>query len=539
MSDDALKQLLARPALLLNGISKELSERSLLGFIKEGWAVLEPGRTFLSGWAIEAICEHLEAVTDGEITRLIINVPPGSAKSTIVSVMWNAWEWGPLDNPELRYISTSYRQDYAIRDSRKSRDLMMSDWYKRNWGDRFSFTRSGDGSFGNNHMGWREALPYASLTSGRADRLLIDDPHSTESALSDTDRKTAERIFLESVPTRVNDPEKSAIVVIMQRLHAEDVTGVALSKDLGYEHLMIPMRFDPSRRCVTMLGRNQDGEEIYWGDPRKEEGELMFPERFPQAVVDRDEAALGKWATAAQFQQAPVPRGGGIIKRDWWQLWDDPQDGADPDWLRMMNLRFPSSLFNRKKYPPFDFIVASVDGAFTKDQENDPSALTVWGVFKDAYDLPCVMLIWSWAKYLELNELVQQVARDCRKLGVERLLIEAKASGIPLAQELERLFSDDRWGIELVNPKGDKTARVYEVEPLFSGGVVFAPDRQWAEDTKDEFEVFPRGAHDDRVDASTMALRWLRNAGMLQHGHDTAEDVGGYVSGQPTPLYPV
>jgi hypothetical protein len=225
-------------------------------------------------------------------------------------VLWPAWEWGPAGLASLRYLSTSYSESYVSRDSRRMRDLVASEWYQARWGDHVQLVRTGETSFENAATGSREGKPFRSLTGGRGDRVLIDDPHSTETAESEAERQTTIRIFRESVPTRLINPATSAIVVIMQRLHAEDVSGVAINLGLGYEHLMLPMEFEPERRCHTSIG---------FKDPRTYDGELLFPERFPREVVDRDKAAMGSYAVAGQFQQRPTMREGGLFKRAWFR----------------------------------------------------------------------------------------------------------------------------------------------------------------------------------------------------------------------------
>lgn len=315
--------------------------QTLTGFIREAWHVLEPTMPYVHGWHIDAMAEHLEAITDGKINRLLINVPPGFSKSLMTGVFWPAWEWGPRGLPSMRIIGSSYSEDYAKRDNGRMRDLVTSEWYQALWGDRVQLVKSGEMEFSNTAKGFRKGVPFKRLTGGRGDRVIIDDPHSTEGAESDADRGTAVRIFRESVTTRLNDPEKSAIIVIMQRLHEQDVSGVIMSMKLGYDHLMLPMEFEPDRACSTSIG---------FKDPRQVEGELLFPERFPPKVVERDKIPLGSYGVAGQFQQRPSPRSGGMFQRSDFEIidaiparvrkrvraWDfaasKPKPGRQPDW---------------------------------------------------------------------------------------------------------------------------------------------------------------------------------------------------------------
>lgn len=260
---------------------------------------------------IRAICDHLEAISNGTFLRLgfnnwlIINVPPGMMKSLLVSVFWPAWEWGPAGMPHLRYVTTSYSEEYAKRDSRKMRDLIESQWYQSLWGSTVTLTRRGEGDIANASRGERKAIPFMSLTGGRGERLLIDDPLSAEQAESEADLKKAKRITTETVPSRQNDLRTSAIVIIMQRLHANDPTGVMLDLGIGYIHLMLPMEFEEERRCVTPI----------FTDPRQHDGDLLFPERFPAEAVAKLKVPLGSYGTAGQLQQRPAPRGGLMFKR--------------------------------------------------------------------------------------------------------------------------------------------------------------------------------------------------------------------------------
>jgi predicted phage terminase large subunit-like protein len=287
-------------------VEKELSRRSLAAFARLAWPVLEPATPLRWGWALDAICAHLEAVTRGEITRLLMNVPPGTMKSLLTGVLWPAWEWGPAGRPQHRFLGTAHMQDLAIRDSMKCRRLIQSEWYQERWPIALTSDQNAKTKFENASTGFREAMAFASMTGSRGDRIILDDPLSADGANSEAARRAAEVTFTETLPTRVNN-DKSAIVVIMQRLHERDTSGVILAKDLGYTHLCLPMRFEADRRCVTPL----------FTDPRTEDGELLFPERFPEEQVAQLERTMGSYAAAGQLQQRPAPRGGGLFRREW------------------------------------------------------------------------------------------------------------------------------------------------------------------------------------------------------------------------------
>ena len=386
------------------------------------------------------------------------------------------------------------------------------------------------------------------MTGVRGDRVTIDDPHSVDSALSDVQRESTINTFLEAVPTRLTNPKESAIVVIMQRLHQEDVSGVILEKNLGYTHIMLPMEFDPERKCVTELG---------YEDLRTEPNELLFEARFPREVVERDKAVMGPWAVAGQFQQTPSPRGGGIIKRDWWRLWDD-------------ELAKEQGLAGAHKYPPMDYVIASLDPAYTEKKENDPSALTVWGIWQrggstarrilsrdgevadiidDRDTIPSLMMMHAWQKRLPIHGadvermpgedeweftkrqkenwgLVEWVINTCNKYNVDMLLVESKASGLSVAQEIKRLNKTSVWGVELINPGSlDKVARAYAIQPTFSNGIVYCPDKSWAEEVITQCENFPKVKHDDLVDSCTQALKYLRERGLIRCAEEIMADI--------------
>lgn len=264
------------------------------------------------------MAEHLVAVTEGDILRLLMNVPPGFMKSLMTGVFWPAWEWGPLGRPALRYLGGAFEVTNAERDSKRMKDLVSSDWYQDLWPDVVIRGKGSDKNWTNTRTGWRQARPMKSFTGKRADRVIIDDPHSVEGGESDAERKRTLRVMRETVPTRLNNPKKSAIVVIMQRIHEADVSGMIVDEDLGYSHLMLPMHFDPARKCISY---NRHHERLF-EDPRKYENELLFPERFDEESIERTTKEMTAYATAGQMEQLPVPRDGGLFKRSWFEVVD-------------------------------------------------------------------------------------------------------------------------------------------------------------------------------------------------------------------------
>jgi hypothetical protein len=205
--------------------------------------------------------------------------------------------WGPKKRPETRYISTSFAEDAVKRDTRKMRDLIQSEWYQERWGGHVKLNRFGETSFSNTKTGGREGSPFGSLTSKRGDRLIIDDPHSTKTAESDVERAATTRQLREGASNRLNDQMRSAIVIIMQRLHSLDCSGVVLEEMPEYTHLCLPMEYEPDRRCKTKIG---------FVDWRHKRGEVLDPVRFPPPAI-KELKAKGSYFWACQYEQRRCP----------------------------------------------------------------------------------------------------------------------------------------------------------------------------------------------------------------------------------------
>lgn len=461
---------------LLN-VERELCRRSLAQFAQRAWHVLEPAAELKWGWALDAICMHLESVTNGQIKRLLMNVPPGSMKSLLTGVIWPAWEWGPRGMPEQRFVGTAHEETLAIRDNRKCRDLITSEWYQALWPIEMAADLNGKREFGNTKKGFRQARAFTSMTGVRGDRVILDDPISADNANSPAALEEARLAFTETLPTRVNNSD-SAIVVVMQRLNEKDVSGIIKEMDLPYTHLWIPMRFEPGRRCTTSIG---------WTDPRTKEGELMFPERFPEEDVAALEKVLGSYGTAGQLQQRPAPRGGGIIKESWF--------------------RYYTAL------PRLEFRTIHADTAQKTGEENDFSVFQCWGrsITGEAVLIDQVRGKW------EAPELLVQARAFWHKhkadsaggAALRAMMVEDKVSGTGLIQTLRR----EGVAILPVQRDKDKLSRGYDAAPFIESGNVLLPiDAPWLSDYLAEAAAFPGGAHDDQLDPTFDAINTMQAA---------------------------
>lgn len=512
MTPEQLSVALANPQFALEAIKKEQSERKLIDFIRNGWVALEPGSKFVSGWAVEATCDHLQAVTEGHIRKLLINVPPGCTKSMTTSVFWPAWEWGPRGLPSNRYILAAHEQGLAIRDNVRSRDLMQYEWYQRNWGA--NVTLKGDVNsklyYENTMTGWRMASSVGSgLTGYRGDRLLLDDPHSVKKADSDAYREEVLRWFSETLPTRLNKPSESAIVVIMQRVHERDVSGLILAEELGYEHLMLPMEYEAERKCYSIVKPSyikdpkkikvsweenhkswvpdENGtDEKYAVDPRTEDQELLWPERFSmESVTDLKKAFRawgGSYAEAGQLQQRPAPRGGGMFAKDDFKIVDRAPDGGRT--------------------------VRGWDLAGTDKKTNKQAAFTVGTKMKLA----------NGAIYIEDVD-----RRQVNPSGVEKMILaNAQMDGHGVLQDLPQDPGQSGKAQKLAYGKllhgytfafstesGSKEDRANPLAAQVEIGNVYLVRGSWNQSFINEASLFPNGQFKDQIDASSRAYAAL------------------------------
>ncbi len=434
--------------------------------------MLEPGTPYHHGWHIDAIGDHLTAVTEGEINRLLINVPPGTMKSMAAGVFWPAWEWGPQNLAHHRILGTSHSGNLAIRDNLKMKRLVESEWYRERWphvaltGDQRAKTK-----FENTLTGFREAMAFTSLTGSRGHRLIIDDPLSVDDASSEPVREGVNETFRESATTRLNDPKTSAIIVIMQRLHERDVSGLILEKNFGYEHLMLPMEFEPERKCHTSIG---------FEDPRKKDGELLFPERFPVEVVERDKATMGSYAYAGQNQQRPAPREGGLFKRAWFEIVNAAPVGTK--WLRGWDLA--ASTTQRAAYTSGVKIGKKPDGSYI-----------VGHAVRDRLSPGGVERLMKNTASQDSVECSISLPQDPGQAG--------KAQAKHLVKALAGYTA------KATPETGDKVTRAEPLSAQAEAGNVTILKGEWNEAYLDELCNFPNGAFMDQVDASSRAFNEL------------------------------
>jgi predicted phage terminase large subunit-like protein len=349
----------------------------------------------------------------------------------------------------------------------------------------------------------------------------VDDPINAKEANYATIRQAALTWWDEAMSTRLNNQAFGAKVVVMQRLHEDDLAGHILDSGENWDVLSLPMEYDGDWRPPTSIG---------WKDSRTEEGELLWPARFPAEAVERLKRELGPFAAASQLAQTPAPRGGGIILRDWWQVWPPTPDVYDGD---------------PERFPPLSFVLLSVDTAYGEKEENDWNACTAWGIWQDKKDRPQTIMLEAWRKRCPLRGrvltraeretmseqevkqtwgLVEWILDSARRRKADCILIEDKSRGIDLAAEVRKLLRPGEMSVHLIVPKGDKSARLMAVEPMFADGMVWAPNKTWADWIITETTQFPKGKFDDGVDTLSQALNFMRQRNLLTLAYEADED---------------
>lgn len=491
---------------LLEEKEKRACKRSLFQFVRSSFHLLEPGRKYLHNWHIEAMAEHLEAINRRQIRRLVINLPFRGMKSLVCGVAWPVWTWIQDEQPDTwlgsktRFLTLSYASNLAIRDAVKSRYLMQTPWFQERWGEKVKFRadQNEKSYYENEWLGYRLAMGFDSSATGRdGDIQIVDDPHDAIKAMySDTERQSAIEAWDQKLASRLTDLDKGAQVIVMQRLHPNDLSGHVLAQG-GWEHLNLPLEYSPSKRVVTSIG---------WKDPRSKDKENMWPERYTPDVVAEAKTRLGKNGWLAQMQQEPVPMGGTLLNLEWFKRFT-----IDP--LAMVKAR------------KFRRVIQFWDTAQKDKEINDPWVGSTWGedheghywlldVFRDRMDYPT-------GKRVVANYFAKWKPQGCTAV-----IIEDKSTGSSLLQELPQA----RPAIPVVGmlPEKDKLTRMSVESPAIEAGLVHIPQTAtWLHDWEMEISLFPASETKDQVDNLSMALRYFReNSTKLLAGFVGAAEAG-------------
>jgi predicted phage terminase large subunit-like protein len=454
-------------------------ENSFRKFVEAAWPIIEPARQFMSNWHIDAICEHLEACSRGQIQNLLVSMPPRHMKSLTCSVFFPAWEW--TTRPWLRYLYASYAAELAERDGVKCRTIFRSRWWQERWGTRWKLIKDEEKKLENDLHGVRISTGVGGGATGEGgDRLIVDDAHKIEQAESDVERKSVLDWWDGTMASRADEPATVVRIIFGQRTHQGDLLGHLIAQG-GWEHLDIPEEYDPPK-LVVVAGR-ATGEKpttvLGWSDPRTEPGELLWPKRVGPAAVAQLKK-MGAYRYNALYQQKPSPPGGGIYQRTWWRFYDGPPE---------------------EKAKDCETVIQSWDMAF-KDVESGSRVcgLVMGTKGARAYLLDRACDHWDFIKTCQ-----QFVLLSLKWPEAILKIVEAKANGPAVISALSQKVP----GILGIEVKGSKEARAQATSPVCEAGNVFLPRKEyapWVEEFVEELANFPKGRYNDNVDAFSQAM---------------------------------
>ena len=442
----------------------EACKNEFLIFVKNMWP------DFIAGRHHQIIAEKLERVARGELKRLIINMAPRHTKSEFASFLFPAWMMGR--NPRMKIIQATHTTELAVNFGRKTKNLLDSDEYKEIFSDvKLAADSKASGRWDTSSGGMYYAVGVGSNLAGRGgDLIIIDDPHSEQTALSNSGFEQAWDWYTGGPRQRLQPG--GSIVLVQTRWSEKDMTA----------QLIRAQAKDPLA----------DQWEIVELPALMPSGEPCWPQFWSKHELEQVRASVPAYKWNAQYQQNPTAEELSILKREWWKKWD------------------------KEEVPNLQYVIQSYDTAFSKKETADFSAITTWGVFypEEIGGTPALILLDVKKGRWDFPELKVIAQEQYNFWDPETVIIEAKATGMPLTHELQKL------GIPVVNftpSKGnDKLSRVHSISPLFEAGMVWAPDESWAEDMIEECAAFPHGQHDDLVDSMTQALMRYRQGNFVQ-----------------------
>jgi predicted phage terminase large subunit-like protein len=490
----------------IHRLLKLRAEDTLADFVRSAWSILEPVTVLEWNWHLDLICEYLTLIRDKKLREtfgdhiegIIVNVPPRSMKSILITVLFPAWVW--IKDPARRFMSVSYAEKLSTAHSVARRDVMKSPWYQSNWGEKFFFAHDQDlkTAYQNNHKGTMFSTAMQAVATGLGgDILIFDDPLNPDQSLSDADRNTVNVRFDNTFRTRINDHRTGSKIIVMQRLHESDLTGHLLEKEKDrWLHLKLPAIGEIDERWVFPISG-----KIRMRKP----GELLWPARLPKTFLDSmkgggadGQGGMGSWAFAGQFQQNPAPLEGGLIKRKWIQYYQ----------------RLPEQ---------FELMVGSWDCTFKDEVGSDFVAGQYWGRSGAKY----YMLPYRVYDRMDFPRTRSAVLAGHQEYPrANAVLVEDKANGPAIISELRK----DIPGMLAIEPYGGKFSRAQAMSPLWEAGSVLLPDPKffpvpWLEAYIHNICTFPKAAHDDDMDSTSQALNWMRinSFGLLEVWRAQAE----------------
>lgn len=471
-------------------VEKQSAERILHEFLKRSFELIDPD-SFIDGDHLKVICEHLQAVSAGQITRLLINIPPRTMKSLATAVIWPAWIWAqppkgrnlpytPLAGPHVRFIAASYDSDLSMRDNVKMRNLIRSQWYQDFWAHRFRIVSDQDvkSRFNNTAGGFRQSTSVRGMATGEgADIIIVDDAHNVKTSESAAVRDDTVRWYQEVLPTRLNDRVHGAIVTVGQRVHEADVSGYILSrwKELGYVVLCLPALFE------------SDHPQKSIHDWRTKDGQPLWPERpgFDRKGIDELALELGSYAAAAQLQQRPAPRGGGMFRKDWFTVVD----------------ALPAE---RRRVRAWD--LASSEAIAGYNLNPDGTAGVLMSRDRAGYFYIEDVVTLKGSPQAVERTILNTASLDGAKTAI-RLPQDPGQAGKAQAQYLTRQLAG--YTVKSLPVTGAKETRASPFAAQAEAGNVRILRADWNTLYLDELAVFPSGRHDDQVDASSDAFNEL------------------------------
>lgn len=475
-----------------------------MDFTRGAWPNLEPGTPYVHGYHIEAIADHLEAMTQGEILRLAINIPPRHGKSLLVAVCWPAWVWQM--RPWFKWMFASYSLDLAKRDGLKTYELIQSPWYQERWGDRFRITKATEDLYRTSERGHRVlASPDARGLGEGGDCVAADDPHNTRETESEAVRGGTLRWWAESMGTRLNDLKTGLRLIIMQRLHENDLSGYVL-KEMGYEHLCLPLEFEPSRLVPLRADKTPNPfyippTSIGFTDWRSREGELLWPEKNGPAEVETLKRDLGHsaFAIAGQLQQRPAPRGGGMFKRENFKIIDALPEGTK---LVRRVRRWDFASTDPKKQLSTTDPDWTRGGLFAMDQEARFYVLHMTGIRADPGDVE--KLVRAMAE-VDGRGVPIHIAQDPGQAGKFQVnYYRRMLAGYSVNPPMRQGGKGKKRDINIES--GSKSVRAEPLASYSEAGMVYVLRGDWNNAYIDEMCGFPTAAHDDQVDVSSGAF---------------------------------